>query len=295
MLAISARRAFRHFLGNDPLRLAGATAFFTTFALPPILLIIIQLLGLFFKKRNVRHELFQSLENIIGKDAVEQIITVLKAFRRIAINQWMTVFGFIFLLFIATTLFKVVKNSINQLWQMKSREHASLWNRLSERLAAMLVIVVSGVLFVAGLFTETLRVFMGNYIGRFSSFAQFYFNSIAGYLLVVLITTLWFTMIFRYLPDGRPKWRVALAAGLVTGILFNFGKFLLHYLLVNSNIGNIYGPSGSIVLLLLFVFYSSFTVYYGACFAWFWGRYTRSSIKPSPGAKHYQVVLQEIA
>ena len=100
-------------LKNDPLRMAGATAFFTTFALPPILVIIIQFLKLILDPREVRPQLFHSLENIVGREAVEQLTEVLIALRKLASNWYIIIGGFIFLLFVATTLFKIIKSSIN--------------------------------------------------------------------------------------------------------------------------------------------------------------------------------------
>ena len=107
-------KALRELLKNDPLRMAGATAFFTTFALPPILVILIQSLKLFLDPRTIRTELFRNLSGIVGPEAVRQIIGILQSLRKLAQNWYVTIGGFIFLLFVATTLFTVIKNSINQ-------------------------------------------------------------------------------------------------------------------------------------------------------------------------------------
>jgi membrane protein len=82
----------------------------------------------------------------------------------------------------------------------------------------------------------------------------------------VVVVSIWFTVLFRFLTIGRPRWNIAFGGALFTAVLFNLGKWILGYLLVQSNIGIIYGASGSMVLILLFVFYSSIILYYGACF-----------------------------
>src|SRR5512133_2017292 len=105
------RDAMTELLKNDPLRMAGATAFFTTFALPPILVILIQALKLILNPDRIRAELFRSLSDIVGPEAVHQLTDVLGALRKLAQNWSITLAGFIFLLFVATTLFKVIKNS----------------------------------------------------------------------------------------------------------------------------------------------------------------------------------------
>src|SRR4028118_1686647 len=97
------RDSFKELIKNDPLRMAGATAFFTTFALPPILIIIIQLLGLVFNPEKISQQLFEELAKIIGPASVHQIISTLTAFHKLAYNWFVTVAGFIFLGFVATT------------------------------------------------------------------------------------------------------------------------------------------------------------------------------------------------
>ena len=145
------KAAFKDLLRNDPLRMAGATAFFTVFALPPILIILIQLLGLAFDQRKISRKLFQGLATIIEKESVRQIVHTLFAFRRLAHNWFVTIAGFLFLLFVATTLFKVVKESMNQIWRIKIIRKNSMWASLRPRLLSVVVIAAAGVLFVPGL------------------------------------------------------------------------------------------------------------------------------------------------
>ena len=99
------RDALNELLKNDPLRMAGATAFFTTFALPPILVILIQTLKFILNPATVRSQLFNRLSELVGPEAVQQLMNVLLALRKMANNAWITIGGFIFLLFVATTLF----------------------------------------------------------------------------------------------------------------------------------------------------------------------------------------------
>src|SRR5687767_13182416 len=113
------REALKELSKNDPLRMAGATAFFTTFALPPILVILIQVFKLVLGPMQFRSQLFETLAGIVGNEAVHQIREILRAFRSLAHNWYVTIGGFIFLLFVATTLFKIIKGSINQIWKIK--------------------------------------------------------------------------------------------------------------------------------------------------------------------------------
>jgi membrane protein len=275
---------------NDPLRMAGATAFFTTFALPPILIILIQVLGLVFDPQKISKELFDHLSDIIGPQSTQQVIATLTAFRRMAQNWLVTVGGFIFLLFVATTLFKVIKSSLNQVWKIRVVEGKPIKAALGSRLISILVIVLAGVLFVIGLIAEGGQAFLWESLKELFPNAARFFNSILNYLVSVIMVTIWFAFVFRFLPDARPQWHVVLTGAFFTSLLFNLGRLVLHWSLSYSNIDNFYGASGSIVLLLLFVFYSSLILYFGAAFTKVWGVSKGCPIEPLPHAIHYQIV-----
>ena len=287
-------KALRELLKNDPLRMAGATAFFTTFALPPILVILIQSLKLFLDPRTIRTELFRNLSGIVGPEAVRQIIGILQSLRKLAQNWYVTIGGFIFLLFVATTLFTVIKNSINQVWRVRPHRKKGVFKGLHTRIQSLLVIMVAGVLFVIGILAEALRAFIGNYIFEFSPLLSTLFAGFVNRIASIIIVMLWLVMVFRYLPDGRPRWNVAFMGAFVTAILFTVGKIILHWLLTYSNINTLYGTSTSIVLLLLFVFYSSLILYYGAAFTKVWGVYKEQPILPMPYAMQYRLIETEV-
>jgi membrane protein len=254
------------FRKNDPLRLAGATAFFTTFALPPIVFILAQLFGIFFGHRNLGPGLIENISNTLGNEGAEQVTQVIRSIRRFS-DSWYVIFlGFLFLLFVATTLFSVIKNSLNQIWQISIKEHPGLLFALSIRLRSFAIILLVGILFFADLLFESLGAITSNYLETIYQGCGFYFQSLISKIGSMFIVSAWFSMLFHFLADGRPLWKASFVGGILTGVLFTAGKLVLKTLLVKSNIGNLYGASGSFVLVLLFVFYTSFILYYGACF-----------------------------
>ncbi len=262
--------AVKLFINNDPLRMAGATAFFTMFALPPILIILVQVFSLFIDPQTIRQELFSGLSEIFGREAVRLIITVIKAFNKLAYNWAATIFGFLFLTFVATTLFKVIKSSLNQMWGLPSRNNQKALTTLGSRLQSLVVILSTGLLFSLAVFIEALQVFIGKYFFKLLPSISPFFNRFQAFVISTLIMAIWFLMIFRYLSHARPAWRIAWAGALFTSLLFSFGKMVLHLLLSYNNINSIYGASASVVLLLLFLFYSSMMLYYGAAFTKTW-------------------------
>ncbi len=284
--------AYRLLVKNDPLRLAGATAFFTSFALPPILMLLIQLLSLLFEQRSVSMGLFTELGSVLGDDGVRQLVDVLRGMRGLAINLPIAIAGFFFLLFVATTLFMVIQSSLNQLWMIEKTGKV-FKGALVTRLKSTLLIIFTGVLFMASLAAESFKIVFGNFLNDKFPGSGIYSNGTLSTLLSITIVCTWFMVLFRYLPDGRPNWRVAFSGGLLTSILYNAGVIVLKILLINSNIGVLYGTSASIVLLLLFVFYASLIFYFGASFTKVWGEHLKQPIQPVLNASFYEHTQRE--
>jgi membrane protein len=284
--------SFQRLKNNDPLRMAGATAFFATFALAPILVILIQVLRLILDPVLIRAQLFNSLSNIVGPEAVRQLTLILTGLKNLAHNWYITIGGFIFLLFISTTLFRIIKDSLNQLWKVKPH-YGKRMEKARPRLQAILVILFAGILFAIGIFAEGLQVIIKDFISEVSPILSGYFNRLVNLILSLLFVTLWFAMVFRYLPDARPVWKVALAGGLFTAVLFTFGKIFLRWMLSYSNINTLYGTSASIVLLLLFIFYSSLIFYFGGAFTKEYSIHINEPIQPLGHARNYRLVEED--
>lgn len=251
---------------NDPLRMAGATAFFTTFALPPILIIVTQFFRMFIDPHELSTVLIERLAHMLGKKSALQVQGILEAVVGLSQQWYVTFFGFIFLMFVATTLFEVIKNSLGQIWEIRIRPHSGFMFRLQYRLRSLIIISLAGLLFFAVLFTEGIQAVLGQYIDSIWMGAGLIFTRFINEIVFVIVVCIWFACLFRFLTAGRPKWHLALKGGLFTALLFTLGKWILGFLLINSNISTIYGTSGSTVLIMLFVFYSALIFYYGGCF-----------------------------
>lgn len=262
------------------MRMAGATAFFTTFALPAILIILIQLLGLFLSPGRISSELIVTLTNVLGNTSAQQIKQTLEGFNSLSQNWYVTVFGFVFLMFVATNLFEVIKNSLDQIWNIRVKPHPGLIFGIKNRIRSFSIILLAGLLFFMGLFIDGMQAFLANWIEEYWEGAALFVIIVLNQLVFILIVTVWFTYMFRFLTAGRPKFSHALAGGIFTAILFTVGKAVIRYLMGHSNINTIYGASGSMVLILLFVFYSSMIFYYGGCFVKVLSEEYHSPIRP---------------
>lgn len=293
LFLLSFKDAYKELQANDPLRMAGATAFFTTFALPAILIIIIQLLRIIFRIQHPGKRLMVQLEGMFGVETTEAILQTLRAFRSIAQNWIIAICGFIFLLFVATTLFKIIKGSLNELWKVRAIHKENFGQIMLSRLKAVLVIIFAGILFIIDLVAEAARIFLGKYVTLYVPALGIYYDSALNYVISIIIVTIWFFLVFNFLPDGRPQWKVGITGALVTSILFNIGKAILKVMLTYSSINSIYGASASIVLLLLFMFYSSLIFYFGACFTDSWGARTDRPVHPLHNASRYEITVAE--
>jgi membrane protein len=273
------RTAFQLFRQNDPLRMAAATSFFVSFALPPIFYILIVILGLFGSPRIVGHDLFQQLSVGLNASIASQVRDVVRNIHRLPLNLGMKIGGFVFLLFVATTLFEVVKNSINQLWKIRQTANQGPGFALVNRIRSVGIILLAGVLFSVVLLGDA-----GGWL------LPLHVNAIYYRLIMFGAMTLWFFVLLKYLSYGRPAAKIAWAGAFFTTLLFSVGQQLLQRLLNYENMKVIYGTSTSLALLLLFVFYCSFIFYFGACLTWALGQHLGLPILPS---RHGEAVATE--
>lgn len=282
--------SFDEFKRNEPLRLAGATAFFTTFALPPIMIILVQIIGLIFQMENLRDRFFIRLANVLGRRSAAQVKETFLGFTSLAKNWLLVAGGFIFLMFVATTLFKVVQDSINQLWNVRGVSHHPFKMKLEKRLVSLIIIFLAGILFISGMLLEGLKAFLVDYIDELPRQTSNILSVLFNNAFSVVVTSTWFAILFKLLPAAKASWRVVVAGGIFTGILFTIGKIVIRYMLSLGDITNVFGASSSLVLLLLFVFYSSFILYYGACFTKVFATFIHQPIKPANRAIKYKMV-----
>jgi membrane protein len=285
------RRAGRELAAHDPLRLGAATAFFTTFALPPILILFTAVLGSLYPASSVRTLLLAKLANLIGDTGaglLEQIVLNVTNIQR---NRLVTTFGIGFLLFVATTLFIVIQNSLNDLWQVRPRPTKGRFARvLRERTRSAGELLVTALLAVTALVADSVLHSFGDYVRDFDPTVTYYGFQGLNFVVSLLILTAWFGLTFRNLSQAhvpRPAlWRGAL----LTGLLFELGERLLGLLLRPHNLGPIYGPASSIVLLLLFVFYCAMMFYFGASFTKVYASYIGQPLRPKPSGVRYRLV-----
>jgi membrane protein len=278
------RLAFQELLQHDPLLLGSSVAFFTVFSLPPILILLINGLGVLFKGANIGEKLFVYLRNTFGQHSSDQIIRTIENINELRHGAIATILGAIILAFIGTTAFSIIHKALNQIWQVREKPRNNLLYFFRERVLALLIIFLSGLLFLLSLLSDIVITLIKQYTD--SEFPSLLI--ILNQIFSVGIVTLWFAIIFKLLPNVRLPWKVVWLGAVVTGLLFSVGKFILGEILINKNIATIYGAAGSIVLLLLFMFYAALILFFGAAFMKVYAAKNNYKIEPSNQSIGYQ-------
>ena len=281
--------AYVNFKQNDALRIAASTAFFGTFAIPAILVVILQIFGIFLNRRAFSHSIIIKLTQIIGDSSAEEIRRILFNLLRLGENWIFTLGMFLFLIFVSTTLFIIIRNSINQLWAIRVRRNLGFSFMLKQRAKSLAIITIGGFLLSIAFVFEGLRLFLEKKLENSIPLLNGFVNE----LVFFITTTIWFCIAFKFIANGRPTWRSVLISSGFTGILLTIGKLVMRKLLLNSNIDQIYGTSGAILLVMLFIFYSSFIFYYGACLVNSISKMFHTPIVASSKAHKYKIELVE--
>lgn len=284
--------AYERFMFSKPLRMASSTAYFTIFALPPILIILINLLGAFLNENMVSGEFFGELKESFGEEGTVLLQTIFNNLQQREGNLLFTIGGVVLLFFISTTLFMIVQGYIDELWDIKpkkSSKRKEFTLVLKQRLKSLGIIIFSGLLVLSSLVSDTLLYVLNGYLEKIIPRYNLDILHIVSHIVSILVETVWFAVLFRYLPSMRISWQAVFAGAAVTGIMFEFGKIIMGKLLVNSGVTSVYGAAGSFVLLLLFIFYSSMILFYGASFTNTFAQQTGKHMVLKPHAIKYEI------
>lgn len=249
---------------NDPLRLSSSTSFFASFSLIPIIVLLLDLAGTVIEVKLLKDEIFKTLQRMFGESTTDHLNTILSNVQNMQQGPMLTIGMLIFLAFIATTLFDVIHNSFNQILQVKLKDHTSIPFYLKNRGLFFLIIMAGGCLFVSTFLVDVALSYVFNDLFHLPNI-----NPVVLRILDILFSsamfTTWLAIVYKYLPDIKLPWKAVWLGSFFTMIMFLIGQFILGRIMSVSNLNNIYGTSASMVLLLLFIFYSSFILYYGFC------------------------------
>ncbi len=257
---------FTGFIEDEGLKLSAALSYYTIFSLPPLLIIIISLSGFFFGAEAVRGELFGQINGLVGNNAALQIQEIIKNVKLSHSSLFATTFGIIVLLIGASGVFVEIQDSINFIWGLKAKPKRGLIKFIKNRLMSFSMIGSVGFLLLVGLIINALMDILNNRLAGFFPKDSVYLFYTLNLLIVFVIIAVLFTVIFKTLPDGKLALRDCLIGASFTSFLFMIGKFAIGAYLGRSVLGSWYGAAGSIILILVWVYYSAIILYFGAEF-----------------------------
>jgi len=270
---------------DDPFRQSAVVAYYAVISLPALIIIIINLVGWVWGYEIVQGHLTDEISAALGRDSAEAIQTMIAETRQSDQRFIASVFGIGTLLFGATGVFFQIKVSLNNIWKIEPKPSAPFFKVLIDRLLSFAFIVIIGFLLLISFLVTAAINGLNNFI---SSKLPDFMISLAYALDVVSslgIITLLFALIFRYLPDAKVRWKTVWIGSVITAVLFVFGKFLLGYYFGQVEPGSTYGAAGIIVLVLLWVSYSSLIVFFGAEFTYVYAKRYGKGIEPTKLAK----------
>lgn len=245
--------------------LSSSTAFFTTFALSPILILMVNVFGLYFQSEKISNQLFGKIAATIGTEAAMEIESIVNNFMEFETTWWMTIGGLLFFLFVATTLLGVIKQNIHKVWRIRKVSNR-MRHHFKERMLLIAIIMITAALFLISVLIDSSLAISLDYLETIIPRIGIIIVLLLNGVFSIIVVTIWFTIIFKFLPQARVDWDVAFNGAFITAILFNLGRYGLGKILVHARIATIFGASASFALLLLFIFYCSFILYFGAAF-----------------------------
>lgn len=260
------KETFRGFTDDKVTKLSGSLAYYTVFSMGPLLVVIISLCGLFLEREAVEGKIYSVLQGFVGPDTAAQLQDMI---RNASIGDKSTVaviIGGVTLLIGATTVFAEIQDSINSIWGLKPKPKRGWLKMLQNRFLSFSVIVSLGFLLLVSLSVTAIIEGIGAHLQASFPDVTVVVFYIINLVLTLGISMLIFAVIFKVLPDARIRWKDVFFGALVTAVLFLIGKFGISLYISQTKVGSTYGAAGSLVILLVWVYYSSIILYLGAEF-----------------------------
>ena len=261
-----AKATLMGFLDDKGMKLSAALAYYTIFALAPLLLLLISLAGIFLGKDAIQGKVFEELNGLIGASAALQIQDMIKAIELSDKSTFALVIG-IFTLFIgATSIFGEIQDSINIIWKVKAKPKKGWLKLLKNRLLSSSLIVSLGFLLIVSLIANGMILAMMDRLSRFLPDMTVWIANILNTAITFIVITILFGAIFKVLPDVKIKWKDVRTGAIFTACLFLIGRFLIGLYISTTATGSTFGAAGSLIVVLVWIYYTAVILYLGAEF-----------------------------
>lgn len=260
------KQVILEFIASNVLKYSASLAYYTVLSLAPLLIIILYISGLLFGKEALRGELYGEMKDMVGSGAAIEIQSAIQNIHLSSDNVFATGIGVVILLIGATGIFGEMQDSLNKIWGLRTKTRKVWWKLLLDRLISFSLILSLGFVLIVSLLLNALVAAISTKItGMLAGMGETVLTLIDN-LISLFITTVLFGTIFKVLPDAKIKWKDVLFGAFITSLLFMLGKYGIGFYLGKSKLANIYGAAGSVMIIMIWVYYSSAILYLGAVF-----------------------------
>jgi membrane protein len=259
-------RSFNHFIDLNGLKLSAALSYYAVFSVPPLLIVVISIAAALYGQDAVEGKVYHQISDLVGSNAALQIQDIIKNTENSSHGKLGSLIGTVILIIGASGVFSEIQSSINYLWSIPTPKKKIFLMAILRRLISLSLLIGVAFLLLVSLMANALLEILSDRLRILFSDSLlnvFYFVNLG--LILFVISSL-FMLIFKILPDSTISWKNAFIGALVTTVLFLVGKFMIGFYLGHSKIGATFGATASIVILMLWIYYSSIILYFGACY-----------------------------
>lgn len=260
------KEAGTEFANDNGTKLSASLAYYTIFSIGPLLIVIIAVMSIFYKKADVTDKIFDQISDLVGPTGAEQLKTMLDNTSTHGNTALFSIIGIVVLGFGATSIFTEIQSSINYIWSIRAKPKKGWLKYITDRLLSFSLIIGCGFLLLVTLLINVIMDILSDRLQHILGDADTILLQVMNIGLLFLVVTFMFAVIYKVLPDAVIKWKDAMVGAGFTGILFLIGKFLISYYLGSSKNISTYGAAASLIVLLSWVYYSSLILYFGAEF-----------------------------
>jgi membrane protein len=304
--------AGKGFMEDRVMKLSAALAYYTIFSLTPLIIIVLSAASIFLgspdpnsAEINPREELFSEIGDLVGPDAAAQLQSFVTNAYTTGKSTVGLIIGIVTLVIGSTAIFTEIQDSINLIWKVKAVPKKGWLKLIINRLLSFSLIVSLGFLLLVSLVINSIVVAIGDKLGYLISNSKIseYFPvvdstttlliNILNNAITLIAVTAVFTIIFKVLPDVKLKWKPAIIGAIFTALLFSLGKYLIGIYIEKGNPGSAFGAASSLIVILLWVYYTSIILYFGAEFTQAYAERYAKGIMPSKYAVHTKTVVIE--
>jgi membrane protein len=244
-------------------RLGAALSYYAIFAIPPLVVIFVLMLGLWLGQQNAQKDITGELQDVLGKNAAVAIQSAVSKMSAYGKGTIATVIAIATLVLTATGLFLELQGALNWIWGVEQCPNSGIWGFIRSRLTSFVIVIASGALMMASVATSTAVNAFSHYLKQMMPGLDVIWG-FGDILVSFLVVTLLFALIYKVLPDVKIAWRDVWIGALMTSALFSIGKFALGLYLAKNSTVSAYGAAGALILVLLWVYYSAQIMFFGA-------------------------------